>query len=135
MELRMEKHKNEVEQLVRKLQNTWLENRVADLTPFFDENVVFCSPGRTERIVGKEAMIESYKQFLSASTVHNFQITNLDIDIFHATAIAVLTFNVSYELKDKIYDEKGTDIMVLRKSKSNWKIVWRTQIPMHDSVA
>lgn len=131
----MEKHKKEVEQLVRKLQNTWLENRVADLAAFFDENVVFFSPGRTERIVGKEAMIESYKQFLSASTVHNFQITNLHIDIFDTTAVAVLTFDVSYELQDKTYDEKGNDIMILNKRNSNWKIVWRTQIPVQDSVA
>ncbi|MFQ5770899.1 MAG: GNAT family N-acetyltransferase [bacterium] len=118
----MEKHKKDVEQLVRKLQNTWLENRVVDLAPFFDENVVLFSPGRTERIVGNEAVIESYKQFLSASTVKNFQITNLHIDIFNTTAIAVLTWDISYELQDKTYDEKGHDIMILNESKSNWKM-------------
>jgi ketosteroid isomerase-like protein len=125
-----EKDQKEVEELVRKLQNTWMENKVSELDSFFDDNVVFFHPARSEKVVGKAAMIESYQQFLSSSTVHHFKITHLNIDVYDNTAIAVLTFDVVYQIQDNTYQEKGNDLMILNKNNNDWKIIWRTQIPM-----
>ncbi len=129
----MDKQKKEVEQIVRNLQNTWLENKITELASFFDKDVVFLIPGINKRIIGQEAMVESYKQFVSTCTIQNFQITNVDIDIFDRTAISTLTFNVSYKNQDKEYNEKGNDIMILNRKENNWLIIWRTQIPIEVS--
>lgn len=129
----MIKDKQEVDQLVRKLQNAWLEHRVDELKSFYHENVVFFSPENGQRIAGQKTMIESYKQFLSSSTIHNFEIMDLHVDVFSLTAIALLTVDISYEHKEKNYDEKGKDIMILNKAEDDWKIVWRTQIPVKNS--
>jgi uncharacterized protein (TIGR02246 family) len=133
MESKMVKDKQEIDQLVRKLQDTWLEHRVDELESFYHENVVFFSPGNGKRTAGQQAMIESYRKFLSSSTNHNFQIMDLQIDVFGTTAIAIVTFEISYQSQDKNYDEQDNDIMILNNAEANWKIVWRTQIPVKNS--
>ena len=117
-----------VEQLIRDLNRAWTEGRLDDLPGFFDERVVAIAPGGN-RIEGREAMVESFRQFLAMARVDDFQVTGISVDVFDHTAVARFDFAVRYELDGASYDETGSEVLALVESEERWRIVWRTQMP------
>jgi len=116
----------EVKQLIQQLSNTWLEERIDDLPPFFDEQVVLVTPDGDE-INGREQMIDSFALFMRLATVYHFEIENIDVKLFETTAIARYTFEIDYEISDKRSLESGIETLVLLQGTAGWRIVWRTQ--------
>jgi hypothetical protein len=57
-----------------------------DLSVFFDDRVVAIAPngGRME---GREAMVESFRQFLAMARVDDFRVTGVGVDVFDSTAV------------------------------------------------
>ncbi|NJL29475.1 MAG: nuclear transport factor 2 family protein [Thermoanaerobaculia bacterium] len=124
---------SEVERVVLDLNQAWLEGRVDDLPAFFHEDVVMQLPRAGGRVEGREAMVESYRQFIEAADIHTFEIAKLQVDVFEGTAVASLEFAITYELGDTIYEETGTDLTVLSLGEEGWQVVWRTQLPSSPS--
>jgi ketosteroid isomerase-like protein len=120
----------EIENFVRSLNKTWVEKRTQDLNAFFHDDVIALPPGNAELISGREAMVESYRQFSNTAKVHNFEELKIQVNVFNNTAIANTTFHINYEVQGKVYSEKGTDILVLNNFDNEWMVVWRTQIPI-----
>jgi len=118
-----------IEGLIRSMNDAWLSGRFDDLNQYFAEDVVMVAPGGGMRMMGREAMIDSFRQYTEQATTHNFDETGLDVDVFESTAVASLRFDVDYELEGTRYQESGIDFLVLEHGDSGWLIVWRTQIP------
>lgn len=118
-----------IKELIRNMNAAWLAGRIEDLYPYFSENVVLAPPAGGERIVGRDAMVESFRQYTEQATTHHFEEMALLVDIVDETAVATLQFNVRYQFEGQEYDEIGKEILVLRRSGPGWQIVWRTQIP------
>jgi ketosteroid isomerase-like protein len=53
-----------VEQLIGEFNRAWTDGRLDDLSVFFDERVVAIAPNGG-RLEGREAMVESFRQFLA----------------------------------------------------------------------
>lgn len=121
---------SEIKNLVRSLTKTWIEKRIEDLYPFFHENVIVMPPGSDKQISGRNDMVESYRQFVNKAVIRNFEEMNLQVNVFNNTAIANLTFKIVYEIQDKVFSEIGIEVLVLNNFNNEWKIVWRTQIPV-----
>jgi ketosteroid isomerase-like protein len=120
----------EVERLVRDLNAAWREGRIEDLGRFFHERVAMAPPGGASRRVGRERMVDSFREFLAAAKVHDFETLDLQVDLFGPTAVASLLFRIRYDMQGQAYDEKGQDVLVLNHDGDAWRIVWRTQIPV-----
>jgi ketosteroid isomerase-like protein len=120
---------SEVEQLVLELNQAWLEGRVEELPRFFHQDVVMMLPNAGGRVEGREAMVLSYRQFVEAAEIHEFEIVKLQADVYEGTAVATLEFPVTYELGGTVYDETGTDLTILSLGDDGWQVVWRTQLP------
>lgn len=127
--------KAQVEQLVRNMNVAWQESRFDGLYPMFHEQVVAVPPGGAHRVVGREPMIDGFRQFVAHSGVHDFKLLDISVDVFGATAIATLLFQIKYEQKGQVLDEKGTDIMVFAHEGGRWQVVWRTQVPLSEGGA
>jgi len=121
--------KKQVENLVYNLQDAWLNNRPDELEQFYHPNVVLLPPGGGEPVEGREAVIESYARFLQAANVNRFEITGLQVDLFDATALATVRFEIDYSMEKETRREQGIEILVLKRSNESWVIIWRTQIP------
>jgi ketosteroid isomerase-like protein len=117
-----------VEDLVRAMNRSWTEHRWEDLVSFFAEDVVALPPGGGRRIIGREAMVESYRGFTGAAEVHAFELTGVDVDIFGGTAVATARFEIRYSIGAAMSVESGADVTVLARRPDGWVIVWRTQI-------
>lgn len=125
----MESQVKEIEKLITQLNDAWLNDRVENMDRFFHKQVVMIQPGTNERVTGREAMIESYREFVESSEVSEFRIKDLMIDLFETTAAALYTFRIKYRVETTNYDESGTEILVFHKHGESWKIIWRTQQP------
>jgi len=121
---------SEIKNLVRSLTKTWIEKRIEDLYPFFHENVIVMPPGSDKQISGRNEMVESYRQFVNKAVIRNFEEMNLQVNVFNNTAITNLTFKIIYEIQDKVFSEIGIEVLILNNFNNEWKIVWRTQIPV-----
>ena len=120
---------DDVKRAVRELNACWIAGRVDDLPRFFHARVVAVPPGSAPRSVGRDAMIQGFKDYLAAAKTLAFEETSLDVDVFDGTAVATLRFHVRYQMGDAIYDETGADLMVLVREHGTWLIAWRTQLP------
>lgn len=120
----------EIKSFVRSLTKTWIEKRIEDLYPFFHEDVIVMPPGSDKQISGRDEMVEGYKQFVNKAVVRNFEELNLQVNVFNNTAIANLTFKIVYEIQDKVYSEIGIEVLILNNFNNEWKVIWRTQIPV-----
>ena len=120
----------EVERLIRELNAAWPEGRLEEVGRCFDEEAVMVPPGGGVLIRGREAIVGSFRGFLGMAKVHGFEILDPTVAAFGSTACAVVPFQIHYELQGQVYDEKGEDILVLMQNAGEWRIVWRTQVPL-----
>jgi hypothetical protein len=102
-----------VEQLIGEFNRAWTDGRLDDLPVFFDERVVAIAPngGRME---GREAMVESFRQFLAMAKVDDFRVTSGGVHVFDSAAAARFGFVVRYEINGASYDETGSEVLALQ---------------------
>jgi hypothetical protein len=124
-----ENAKAQVAELVSGMNRSWLAGRIDELVPLFHPDVVMAPPGGGERMIGREVMIESFRQYVGSVKTHAFDELDLTVDAFGATAVVTLRFRVRYEVGGEVHDEEGTDLLVLARTGDRWRIVWRSQIP------
>lgn len=120
---------HEIEELIDRLNDDWLNDRIENLDRYFHKQVVMIQPGTHKKLTGREALIESYREFMDESEVSDFTLKNLRIDVFGDTAIALYTFRIKYRVETTKYDESGLEILVLKRYNDHFKIVWRNQQP------
>lgn len=118
-----------IKQFIRDMNAAWLEGRIDDLDSYFAKNVVLVPPGSQDRIVGREAMVESFRQYAEQATTHDFEETALLVDVMGTIAVATLQFRIHYEFEGHEYKEVGQEILILTRTEQGWQILWRTQIP------
>jgi ketosteroid isomerase-like protein len=114
---------------VQTLNNLWVNGKPDQLNPFFREDVVVLHFDYKTRLRGREAVINSYREFCDESTVHSFQQFKPVIDVFGQTAVVTYAFEIEYEMGDKTYNESGRDMFVFLHEDDQWLVVWRTMLP------
>lgn len=125
----MKTQAKEIENLVNRLNDDWLNDRIENLDQYFHKQVVMIQPGTHKKITGREAMIDSYSGFVEEAEVGDFRIKDFRIDVFEETAIVLYTFRIKYRIETTNYDENGLEILVFNRHNDKWQIVWRNQQP------
>ncbi|MDR8393266.1 nuclear transport factor 2 family protein [Aliifodinibius sp. S!AR15-10] len=125
----MESQSEIIEQLVQRLNDCWINDKLENLDMFFHKKVVMLEPGTNRKITGREEMVESYREFTESAKVSDFKINDMLIDIFDSTAVAFYTYRIQYQVENTKYDESGSEILVFNRHNDRWQIIWRTQEP------
>ncbi len=118
----------EVLEIVRAINECWLEGRYDELRTYFSEDMVLAMPGLEERVEGREAIVDSYRQFGESAKVRVFEGGTPHVDVIGPTAVATAGFEIEYELGGTAYREAGTDLLVLQRDTGTWRVVWRTVV-------
>jgi ketosteroid isomerase-like protein len=126
MNLNPESERNAIVHVVNKINESWLAKNYNGIGSCLDDNVIMAAPGSTNRIKGREAYVQSYRDYDTVAKTLQFNIEEPQIDIIGDTAVTICPFDVTYELKGKIYHERGSDILILVRKNSDWRVVWRT---------
>ena len=119
----------EIWQVVKEINDSWVLGRPANLEKYFHKEVVFVAPGFSQRIEGRAACIESFRDFCTNATVREFKPVDPSVDIRETTAIATYRFTVEYDLGNESFNEGGRDVWVFVRDNDKWLAIWRTIIP------
>ena len=117
----------DIEGFVRELNNTWQQGKLEELNRFYHADVVLLPPDAGEPICGRSAVIDTYGDFASAATLHEFVISSLEIFDFAATAVVHMGFVVEFSLQEQRLREAGLEVYVLSITDGEPAIVWRCQ--------
>ena len=115
--------KDEVWTFIQKINQVWGTEKNPDaLADFFHEEIVFIGPTPRERIEGRNALIESYWDFVnSANIIHVKEFKPL-IQIYGDNSFAIVTYyyEVLVESEGQEVKVDGRDMYSLIKEKGRW---------------
>lgn len=114
---------------IQRLNNLWVGGNPNQLESFFREDVVILHFDYKTRLRGREAVLNSYREFCDESTVHDFKQFKPVIDVFGNTAVVTYAFEIEYKMGDQTYNESGRDMFILVQEASKWLVIWRTMLP------
>jgi hypothetical protein len=120
---------DEIQDIVREINEAWLERRPADLAHFLHDEIVIAPPGLQGRVQGRQAAVDSYEQFAEAAAVHAADFDEPDVQAWGDTAVATCRFTLDYAMGGARNQDTGWDVLVLRRTAGTWQVVWRTIIP------
>ena len=122
--------KEEIKSIIKDVNDATLGSKETDLGQFFHDGVKFVAPDFNSALEGKEAALNSYREFRENAELKGYELGEPDVSIFDTTAVATYSFDMRYKLAEETYHETGRDIVVLARRDDEWKIVWRTLVTL-----
>lgn len=116
---------DQVRQTLDAINQAWKERRFDALNEFFDENIVMKGPGLKELVRGRQAIIQSYVQFMGQSRVVEHIESNHAVDVWGDVAVATYDWAMTYEQKGETNTEHGHDMFAFSKHDERWLAVFR----------
>lgn len=124
-DLKIESPKEEIIQIVKNMNQTWIKGDFSKLREYFHKNISIVL-GDFKRIgEGIDTCINSYKKFVVNSRIFSFDETDLEVEIFGNTAIVILEYKIDYTINKQRYQEDGKEIMIFTKELKMWLLCWR----------
>ncbi len=120
---------HEVQEMVERLNRAWQTGQFAELDEVLDPEVVLVPPGSGTRVLGREAVVQSYREFTTQAVVHRFDPDPPEIDEFGGTAVANCPYTIEYEIGGRRWRGSGRDLLVCHRGEGGWRVVWRTMLP------
>ena len=118
-----------IEQLIKIINNSWTDGDIEGLSDYFHKDMVITQPGQGILGAGKQACIESYRQFVNNARIKEYQESKFEINIWENTAVVSYKFDINYKMDNKDFVESGIDLFVFSKVENKWLAVWRTILP------
>ncbi len=119
---------DEIQQTLDNLNRAWRDQRFEDLSRFFDDNIVMKGPGLKELGRGREALVQSYVEFMKQSSIMDYSESNYSIHSWSGAAAASYDWAMTYEQNGKTHQESGQHMFVFVRRKSRWLAVLRMML-------
>ena len=116
---------NGIAAIVGQINDAWRAGRVDELAAYFHPAMVIVGPGYEVLARGADDCVASYRDFLGASVVHQYQESKLLVHETDGVAVATYEWEMEYEQNGKRSRERGTDLFVFQKQGNGWQAVWR----------
>jgi hypothetical protein len=113
---------------LRRLSESWRNRRYDELRDCFHDAAVMTPPGFSGRVVGREAIVESYREFMDRSTLDSYSEMPATIEAFENTAIAHYRWEMVWTSGGEQDRASGHDLFIFEREPESgrWKAVWRT---------
>jgi uncharacterized protein (TIGR02246 family) len=119
-----------IRHVVAGISTAWRTRRISELHDFFADDAVLIAPGARARIQGRVAVVETYREFAENTSTQDYRELDLNVDVFHGTAVATYRYEIQWVRDGATCKEAGTDVLVLdRGGNGKWMVVWRTVVP------
>jgi hypothetical protein len=110
------------------INDSWRNQNYHQIGTCVSTDVIIAPPGTDTRVQGRDAYVQSYRDYDNAATTMEFNPAEPEIDILGDTAVAICPFTIVYRMNDKTYNEAGRDILVFTRSAGKWLVAWRTML-------
>lgn len=117
-----------IKELLKQINQSWLDNCPEDMEPLLHNDIVMVLPGFSERFKGKNTIISGFKDFSNNSKISKFKQSKIEVDVIGKTAVATYSFTMFYERNGKKYESDGRDLWIFALEDNKWKAVWRTML-------
>jgi ketosteroid isomerase-like protein len=105
--------KNEIRQTVEGINEASRKADIETLKSLCHKDVVIVPPGFVQRAEGRDTYLKSVANFCDTSTVLEYKMLSMKIDVFDDIAIVYYRYNTKWEMEGETFSEKGHDVMVL----------------------
>jgi hypothetical protein len=122
----------EIEEILQSIDAAWLTGNPEELHGLFHQSINMVFPGFSGRVVGREALIEGFREFCSTAIVHDYRTSEREVDVVDDTAVASFRFEMVYEREGVKYKSIGRDFWVFAGGSERWKAVWRTMLDVNE---
>ncbi len=122
----------QVENLMHSINNIWREGRTDDMSTLFHPDIVMVFPNFSGRSNGSSAMIEGFKDFCQNANIHEYNESDLQIDVIGNSAVVSFSFSMIYEREGSRYRSTGRDLWMFLKCDLEWKAAWRTMLDLSE---
>ena len=119
---------DEILRTLSELNSAWRERRFEELTAFFDPAVVMKGPGLKELVRGRDALVQSYRDFMAQSKIVEYAESDHSTHIWGDTAAVTYAWIMAYEQKGETKRESGQDMFVFVRRDSNWLAILRVML-------
>ena len=116
---------NEIIQVIKIINQSWLKGKTGDINRHLHGDTVTTDSLLNILIKGKDDCIKSYEAFNNDAKTHSYKEKDFIVNIFGCTGTVQYTFEISYTMHGKVYNETGKDFYVLTKENGKWLVVWR----------
>lgn len=119
----------EIWRVVERINEAWVSGKPEALAKCFHAETVLVAPGFAQLLRGREATVQSYREFCANASVTDFQTSQPHIDVFGDAAVVYYRFDITYEMRGDAFTEAGHEILVLKRQDDAWQVIWRTLVP------
>ena len=123
-----------ISELIRGMTQAWTTGQWEDLAEFFHADIVMEFPDFSAQTVGRAAMVDGFKEFCESAELHEFEESEVRVNVVGSTAVASYAFDTTFERDGRKYHGTGRDLWVLTKTDGKWQAVWRTMLDINEQV-
>jgi len=120
-----------LERFIDQLNEGWLAADYPALQRCYHADTVLLPPDAGEPIVGRDAVLATYRDFHSLATISQFQVTKLQLMPFPNTTMCHMRFDISYTHNQLSLSESGLEVYTLIEDPVvGPQIIWRAQFTL-----
>ena len=116
---------SEIRRLLAAINAAWKNNRIETLADLFHERMTIAGPDHSTYAVGRDACIETYREFAANVSVLAYRESAPVIEVWGDTAIAHYGWTMTYRRGPTTSTETGTDHFVLGRAAGAWRVLHR----------
>jgi len=117
-----------IEHLIEKFNNGWTQGDFESLASLLHENVVFIAPDLITEIIGKEACLQTIKEYVDNADTRHFVVEEQRVHVWQQTANISIKYSIEYLMEGKNYKESGKEFWTMIQEQNQWKLVWRAMV-------
>ncbi len=107
----------------------WRERDFDALPALFAPDMVMALPGLSGYLEGREACIESLRDFTAAARIDRYAESAHRVDVSGDTAVASYRWEMAWTRGGHGHAATGQDLFVLRREGARWLATWRMLLP------
>ena len=115
-----------VQRVLDRIQTSWRAGRPEEMAPFLAPDITFVFPGFSMRLIGRDRLIESYRDFLASSRLSSYREERRSIEGGQTAALAEIAFDMTYTRAGTDWRSHGIELWALERRGSGWIAFWRT---------
>ncbi|HVI60379.1 MAG TPA: nuclear transport factor 2 family protein [Luteimonas sp.] len=96
------------------------------LPALFAPDVVMALPGLSGYLEGREACVDSFREFTADAQVDRYAESAHRVDVSGDTAVASYRWEMAWTRAGHAHAAAGHDLFVLRREGDRWLVTWRT---------
>lgn len=115
----------ELRRVLDAINAAWTSADVSGLGSLFHPDMVIVGPGYRRFTSGREACVESYREFSSNAEVLAYDASEPAIQVWADTAVCSYSWSMTWRRDGDPVSEAGTDQFVFARVDSRWLAIYR----------